>query len=794
MNQQQKSPIPTVIAVLGATGDLMGKKIVPALFTLYQEGALPEHFRVVGFARRPLSQEEFSARVLEILHKHYQVRATDKAVKEFLSFFSYVQGNFQNQADYHTLSKEFQRIDSSWGLCSNKLLYLAVPPLLYSEILRNLAEAGLNKPCGGPQEGWTRVIVEKPFGSDEKSARALDVLLGKLFKEEQIYRIDHYLAKEMLQNILAFRFANNLFEANWDNRLIERIAIRLYESIGVEERGSFYDGVGALRDVGQNHLLQMLALVTMDPPASFAAKDIRARRAEILQTLHIPSAEEVRRETFRAQYEGYRSITGVTADSMAETYFRVNASLTAPQWQDVAITMESGKRMGKSLKEIEILFRHPEHCLCPPESGIHYRDSVIIRLEPVESIVINFWSKKPGNKMDLEQRTLAFNLRNGKFHTQYTEEYKKLLWDCIMDDQTLFVSSDEIRAMWRFVDPIIAGWQNGAVPLERYAPDAKRVARIAAAVMEHAQADAHKTGRTIGIVGAGKMGANIARRLTEKGWAVQVFDRDAQTIDALRREGIAGFSTVSDLIAALPQPRIVWLMVPAGKPVDDALFGAEGVSRYIAKGDRVIDGGNSFFEDTQKRAKKLEKLGIRFMDVGVSGGPGGARNGASLMIGGSEQDFKQLEPLFRDLAMENGYGYMGKAGAGHFIKMVHNGIEYGMMQAIAEGFAVIKKSKLAPNLSAVAEVYSHGSVITSRLVDWLKDGFVHYGDELKGVSGSVAHTGEGEWTIKTAKKLGVPVKVIADSFKFRVDSHKHPSYMGKILSMLRNQFGGHAIK
>jgi 6-phosphogluconate dehydrogenase len=243
-------------------------------------------------------------------------------------------------------------------------------------------------------------------------------------------------------------------------------------------------------------------------------------------------------------------------------------------------------------------------------------------------------------------------------------------------------------------------------------------------------------------------------------------------------------------------------MVTAGKPVDDFLFGknastkigAGGLVSKLKKSDVVVDGGNSFFEDSMRRAKLLEKKGIKFLDAGVSGGPGGARHGACIMVGGDRASYKKLEQLFADASVADGYAYFGKAGAGHFVKMVHNGIEYGMMQSLAEGFALMKKSPFKLDLQNVAQLYNHKSVIESRLVGWLKDGYRTFGEDLKKVSGSVAYTGEGEWTVKTGKKWKMKLPAIEDAFKFRVRSKRSPSYTGKILSALRNQFGGHSIK
>ncbi|HDH99104.1 MAG TPA: decarboxylating 6-phosphogluconate dehydrogenase [bacterium] len=299
--------------------------------------------------------------------------------------------------------------------------------------------------------------------------------------------------------------------------------------------------------------------------------------------------------------------------------------------------------------------------------------------------------------------------------------------------------------------------------------------------------------KTIGIIGLGKMGRGMGERLLERGWRIVVYDKDQRAKRALVRKGALGAKTLSDLTSNLPLPRVVWLMVPA-PAVEEVLLGKNGISHFLSKGDFVIDGGNSFYLDSRRRQKKLSLKGIHFVDVGVSGGPKGAREGACLMVGGKKKDFERLKALFNDLSAKGGPQFFPGAGAGHFVKMVHNGIEYGMMQAIAEGFNLLRKSRYKIDLEKVAEIYSRGSVIESRLIKWLKKAFEKHGQSLKGVSGTVGHTGEGEWTVKTAKKMGVPVKVIEDAFLFRVQSEKNPSYTGKILSALREQFGGHSVR
>jgi glucose-6-phosphate 1-dehydrogenase len=802
--------IPTLFVVLGVTGDLTAKKIVPALFSLHEKKLLPPKFEFVGVSRRDWTDADLKDHVRAILHVKAP-QASEAAINSFLDFVTYGKIRFDVTDDYVALQNKLTAIDDKWGMCTNKLFYLSVPPSFYDEIFENLHKSHLTDGCG-PDEGWTRIVVEKPFGSDEKSAKLLDVHLAKLFKEEQIYRIDHYLAKETFQNILAFRFFNNLFEEQWGNTLIEKISIRELENVGAEDRGSFYESVGAFRDVGQNHLLQMLSLTTMDQPRDLSADAIRKNRAAILETMETMDLNEIKKQTFRAQYDGYRTIKGVSPTSNVETYFRIRTSLSHPRWVGVPIILEAGKRLAKpnedEITEIEVILKHPKPCLCASYASVsgvpeaHFKNKIIFRQDPKESITIHFWAKKPGFDLILEERTFEFDLRTNERKTQYTEEYEKLLLDCIAGDQTLFVSSPEIVAMWRFADPIIRGWAKNAVPLRHYKPDSAAIAAEGAVLMdaEDNQKESSvmkSTNREIGLYGLGKMGMGLAHNFRDKGWRVVVANRSSEPVEKMEAEGFEGAHSLDELLEKLSSkknssPRIVWLMVTAGKPVDDLLFAKDGLAAKLKKGDIVIDGGNSFFEDSQRRAKLLAKKGIRFLDVGVSGGPAGARNGACMMIGGDKKVFDMLEELFAASSVPEGYAYFGAAGSGHYVKMVHNGIEYGMMQSIAEGFALMKKSPYKLDLEKIAHLYNNGSVIESRLIGWMESGYQKFGQDLKAVSGSVAYTGEGEWTIKNAKKMHMKLPAIEDAFKFRVKSKKMPSYMGKILSTLRNQFGGHA--
>ena len=294
----------------------------------------------------------------------------------------------------------------------------------------------------------------------------------------------------------------------------------------------------------------------------------------------------------------------------------------------------------------------------------------------------------------------------------------------------------------------------------------------------------------LGYLGLGKMGFNMVERILEKGHQVVAYNRSPEPLKRIARIGAHPSESIESMVQMLESPRLVWLML--SHQAVDTILGE--LAPLLEQGDTVIDGGNSPYRETMRRAQELASNGIAFLDAGVSGGPGGARNGACIMIGGEKEVFQKYENLFRDLSVEQGYQYMGKAGAGHFVKMVHNGIEYGMMQALAEGFAVMKSSPFRLNLSDVAELYNHKSVIESRLVEWLRNAYEQYGEDLEEISGSVSHSGEGLWTVEAAKELGISVPIIEGSLEFRVISQKNPSYTGKVVSALRNQFGGHAVK
>ena len=309
--------------------------------------------------------------------------------------------------------------------------------------------------------------MEKPFGNDWYTAENLDQKMGSLFKEDQIFRVDHYMGKESVQNILAFRFSNSFLEHLWSNKFIEKINIRLWEKIGIEGRGAFYDQIGALRDVGQNHILQMLAFIAMEDPIVFEAEAIRKSRAKVLSELKIISKEEISRFASRGQYEGYLDEQSVKPDSKTETYFRVEARMENERWAGVPFYLESGKGLGKSEVEIEIVFRKKDSCLCPLDANEDVsKNKIIFRIQPNEGIDLYFWAKRPGFEMKLDPKMLSFSYEKNEKDKKTPDAYERVIFDCIMGDQTLFASTEEVLASWKFITPIIENWKD--LPILKY--------------------------------------------------------------------------------------------------------------------------------------------------------------------------------------------------------------------------------------------------------------------------------------------------------------------------------------
>ncbi len=450
---------PTIMIVLGATGDLMARKITPALYRLWHGGCLPAQFELVGLAGHVYDDAGYRQWLADKLQA--AVPDADRAMAEQLYAAStYTHGRFEQPETFQKLVQLLRERERQLGQCANKLIYLAVPPLHYKRIFHGLAESGLMVMCEEADSGWIRILVEKPFGSDAEKAEQLDLELGQLFAEEHVFRIDHYLAKELLQNILTFRFSNGLFEPLWQRQYIERIELEILETATVAHRGGFFDGLGALRDVGQNHLLQMLALVTMEQPTDTSANAIRAARAMLLT-----SVSALPEQSWRGQYDGYRQTPDVASGSTTETAFRLPLQIDSPRWQGVPIFLTAGKAAGENRRRITVTFKRPERCLGPNDNACRY-NQVIFSLED-DSIAICFSAKQPGRTFATEPKALRF-VYAADLPLSDSDEYERLLLDAVGGDQTLFVSTAEMAAMWQTVEPVLTAWQTDRVPLTIY--------------------------------------------------------------------------------------------------------------------------------------------------------------------------------------------------------------------------------------------------------------------------------------------------------------------------------------
>lgn len=454
---------PTIFVIFGITGDLASRKLLPALLTLYAKNLLPNRFSIIGFSRRYMSREEFREYIRARLNIH-PGQFREEVIKHFLDHMTYEQGLFDAKPAYDALAMRLNGIDERWGQCSNKLFHLSVPPNLYEGILNSLSRSGLTKPCAD-DTGWTRILIEKPFGNDVKTAKKLDGLLADLFEEKQIFRIDHYLAKEALQNIVAFRFSNSIFEPLWNNRHIEKVHIKLFEQSGIEGRGAFFDPLGALRDVGQNHMLMMLSLIAMNRPRSLEGEDVRHQRALALKDIRGIKPKNMSEYVTKGQYDTYIHEKGVAASSKTETYFRIETYIDSVRWKGVPFYLESGKALAETKTEIDVYFKN--------EGDSDNQNILTFRIQPDESIRIKFFVKTPGYEFKTESKTLRFKYGDVASFSEMPNDYERLIHDAFNGDQTLFSSTEEIMASWKYITPImenIAG-----VPLTKYPKGAKEI-------------------------------------------------------------------------------------------------------------------------------------------------------------------------------------------------------------------------------------------------------------------------------------------------------------------------------
>ncbi|HEY5056350.1 MAG TPA: glucose-6-phosphate dehydrogenase [Acidobacteriaceae bacterium] len=474
----ERSPDPCIVVIFGASGDLTKRKLLPALYHLEQAGNLPEKFAVVGVARRPLA-DSFAADMKEGIVTGGGVDTSDPALDKFVGRVSYRQMNFDDGAGYEGLRVELEKLDARFGTGGNRLFYLATAPEYFSDIIQNLGSCCMSRPeatakaeNAGGHAPWVRVIIEKPFGHDLESARALNDEVNKVFGEDQIFRIDHYLGKETVQNILVFRFANGIFENVWNRNYIDHIEITAAEKIGIEGRGPFYEKAGALRDVMQNHVMELLSFVAMEPPVSFEASAVRAEKIKVfraIKPIHFA-------DTVRGQYgpgtvdgkhvAGYREEERVHPRSQTETFAALRVEIENWRWAGVPIYLRAGKRMTKRVTEITVHFKQPPLLLFKDQEwrgGSEIQSNIIsMRIQPDEGIALRFEAKVPGPTMHIAPVNMDFCYSTA-FGVSSANGYERLLLDAMLGDGTLFAHRDGVEATWALMTPVLEHWAKSPV-------------------------------------------------------------------------------------------------------------------------------------------------------------------------------------------------------------------------------------------------------------------------------------------------------------------------------------------
>ena len=456
---------PTSIVIFGASGDLAARKLIPALFNLYSKRRLPSNLHILGFSRSKWSHDDYRQQMRASAEKFSGHPFSVQEWQEFSGRLSYRPGNFNEPEDFEQLAKSLGEFEPDR---TNRLFYLATPPRFFAEIVALLAAKGLLT----ERDGWRRVVVEKPFGTDLESAHALNQALHKVLDERQIYRIDHYLGKETVQNLMTFRFANLMYEPIWNRNYIDHVQITVAEEVGLEDRAAYYDGVGVLRDMFQNHLLQLLSLVAMEPPASHRAEDLREEKVKVLRSVRPIRANEAVLATVRGQYRGYLDEPGVRPNSQTETYAAVKLFIDNWRWQGVPFYLRSGKKLTEKCTEIIIQFKAPPQTMFPAQPGAQIRPNLLaLCLQPDEGIHQRFEVKVPDMASDRRSVDMEFHYRDAFGPAAIPEAYERLILDTLNGDMSLFTRGDRAELAWELLDPVLEALRKpGGPALYSYEP------------------------------------------------------------------------------------------------------------------------------------------------------------------------------------------------------------------------------------------------------------------------------------------------------------------------------------
>jgi glucose-6-phosphate 1-dehydrogenase len=467
----ERVPDPASFVLFGGTGDLAHRKVIPALAQLWRTNLLPHEFMIVAVGRRPYDDDEFRAEMRASLGRFGRVALEPAVLAEFLERIVYHQADFADDDAFDRLAARLDGLDREHGTHGNRLYYLATQPTAFPVVIGQLGRCGLDHEVHGG--GWRRIVIEKPFGRDSDTARRLNREVGRVFRESQIYRIDHYLGKETVRNLLVFRFANGIFEPIWNRRYVDHVQITVAESVGCEGRGAFYEETGASRDFLQNHLMQLLALVAMEPPASFSADALRDEKVKIFRAIAPKSPRQMARDIVRGQYgrgwvaanevPGYREEGDVHPESETETFIAALFEVDDWRWSGVPFYLRVGKRLPKRATEIAVRFREVPYRLFREESVDPEPNLLAIRIQPDEGILLRFGAKVPGLRLDVRAVNMDFTY-GSSFSEDPPEAYETLILDALLGDASLFTRADEVEEAWRVVTPIIDAWSESRPP------------------------------------------------------------------------------------------------------------------------------------------------------------------------------------------------------------------------------------------------------------------------------------------------------------------------------------------
>jgi glucose-6-phosphate 1-dehydrogenase len=468
----ERMPVhPTTLVIFGGTGDLAHRKLLPAIYNLAHEGALPERFNLIAVSRSEMSDDEYRAAMRDSIKEHSRREPDERVLEKMLEQVRYVPGTFDDDAVFDRLDGELEKFDQEAGIAFNRIFYLSTAPSFFSLIVGKLGEHGLDR----HDEAEVRVVIEKPFGTRLAEAQQLNREVLSVLDESQVYRIDHYLGKETVQNVLAFRFANGMFEPIWNRNYIDYVQITAAEDIGIGRRAGYYDSSGALRDLVQNHMLQLLSLLCMEPPVTFEADEVRDEKVKVLHAVAPPPPEAVVRARYTAgmaegrEAVGYLEEADVPQDSSTETYVALRLEVDNWRWAGVPIYLRTGKRLARKVTEIAVTLKPVPHLAFQAEGSVGVQpNQLILTVQPNEGVSISLGAKIPGTRMRIRPVNMEF-LYGTSFLSQSPEAYERLIMDAMRGDATLFTRDDEVEAQWRIIDPILASWERGEEPMAEYA-------------------------------------------------------------------------------------------------------------------------------------------------------------------------------------------------------------------------------------------------------------------------------------------------------------------------------------